>query len=153
MEAELMGLASSGATALVGLMVSDAWTEARERLARLLSRGSGDDEASATALRDLDVSSAELAAARADRDDGLVGDVEAHWRVRLRRLLTEDPGAAAELRALLAELDQPRAGDRRGLVHNEVSGGRQNTVVQGRDFSRLTFGGGNGPSVNDVAGS
>ncbi|MFD3974301.1 hypothetical protein [Streptomyces cyaneofuscatus] len=119
----------------------------------MLSRGSGDDDASATALRDLDASSAELAAARADGDDGLVGDVEAHWRVRLRRLLAENPDAAAELRSLLVELDQPRRGDRRGLVHNEVSGGRQNTVVQGRDFSRLTFGGGDGPSANDVAGS
>lgn len=145
MEAELVGLASSGATALVGLMVSDAWTTVRGRMSRFLSRSTEDDDESETVLGELEVSRDELVAARADGDDGLAGDVEAQWRIRLRRLLAEDPDAAYELRSLLDELAPPRGEGRYEGVHNEISGGRQNVVVQGRDFSRLTFGGRDGP--------
>ncbi|MEU6483734.1 hypothetical protein [Streptomyces sp. NPDC046887] len=34
---------------------------------------------------------------------------------------------------------EAQAVDTGGQVHNEISGGRQETVVQGRDFSNLTF--------------
>lgn len=111
MEAELVGLASSGATALVGLMVSDAWSGARDRVSRFLNRNTvaaaaaaGDDAGGDDAGGELEASRAELVAAREDGDDALAGDVEAHWRTRLRSLLSQDPAAAEELRALLAEL-------------------------------------------------
>jgi hypothetical protein len=42
-EAELVSLASSGATALVGLMVSDGWAQVKERVATLLARGARRD--------------------------------------------------------------------------------------------------------------
>lgn len=147
LEAELVVLASSGATALVGLMMSDAWTAVRGRMSRLLSRSAEGDDQSETVLGELEASRIELVTARADEDDGLAEDVEAQWRIRLRRLLAEDPGSAAELRALLDELAPPRDGGRHEVVHNEVSGGRQNVVIQGRDFSRLIFDGRDGPSA------
>jgi hypothetical protein len=40
-EAELASLAASGATTLVGLMVSETWTQARDRVARSFARGEG----------------------------------------------------------------------------------------------------------------
>ncbi|MGW5335441.1 hypothetical protein [Streptomyces bauhiniae] len=152
MEAELVALASSGATTLMGLMVSDTWAAVRSRISRLLSRGAEGSDESETVLGELEMSRAELVAAQADGDDALAGDVEAHWRVRLRRLLTEDPGAAAELQELLDELSPARDASRHGVVHNEISGGRQNVVVQGRDFSRLVFGDRDGPSVEPGSG-
>ncbi|MFJ6214730.1 hypothetical protein ACIQGZ_15560 [Streptomyces sp. NPDC092296] len=135
MEAELAALAASGATTLVGLMVSESWTQARDRVARFFARGSGDP----APQEQLEVSRAELAAARETGDDTGAADVEAEWRTRLRRLLRADPAAAAELRALLAELG-PQQTEPAGSVHNTINGGVQHgPVIQGRDFSGLTF--------------
>lgn len=136
MEAELTALAASAATSLVGLMVSETWTQAREGLARFFGRG-GDESA---AEEELGLSRRELVAAREAGDEGAEADIEAGWRTRLRRALQQDPQAAEELRQLLAELD-PQAGDRPHVtVHNRISGGVQyGPVVQGQHFSGLTF--------------
>uniref|UniRef100_A0AAU2V8Y0 NB-ARC domain-containing protein n=1 Tax=Streptomyces sp. NBC_00003 TaxID=2903608 RepID=A0AAU2V8Y0_9ACTN len=97
MEAELAALAGTAATTLMGLMVSESWTQARARVARFLSRRGGES----TAEDELPDSPDELTAAgRADDAAAVEGDL----RRRLRRMLEEDPGAAQELRALLAEL-------------------------------------------------
>ncbi|MEU7041316.1 hypothetical protein AB0A77_09665 [Streptomyces varsoviensis] len=131
MEAELAALAASGATTVVGLMASDAWTQAKQRLARFFARG-GDESA---VDGELELSRAELAAARDESDELTAADIEADWRQRLRRVLRTDPAAAEELRALLAEVG-PAEGERGGPVHNTVSGSVHNgSVVQGRDFS------------------
>ncbi|MGA4841854.1 ATP-binding protein [Streptomyces sp. G45] len=101
MEAELAMLAASGATTLVGLMVSESWTQARERLTRFLTRrraGEGAED-------ELQASSEELGRARAAGEEGAAAEVEAQWRRRLLDVLQEDQGAAAELRELLAELE------------------------------------------------
>ncbi|MFF1420512.1 hypothetical protein [Streptomyces sp. NPDC058280] len=137
MEAELAALATSGATALVGLMVSDAWTQGRERLARFFARG--EDESAAE--EELRVSQQELAAARETDDEAAAADIEAIWRMRLRRVLRTDPAAAQELRLLLAELTPPAGREPAVVVHNSISGGVQNApVLQGQNFSGgLTF--------------
>ncbi|MEV0265016.1 hypothetical protein AB0I49_27255 [Streptomyces sp. NPDC050617] len=136
MEAELAALAASGATTVVGLMASDAWAQAKQRLARFFARGG--DESSVD--DELELSRDELTAARDEADQETAGDVEAGWRLRLRRVLQADPAAADELRALLAELDPAADGRGTGSVTNTVSGGVQHgPVVQGRDFSNLTF--------------
>ena len=126
MEPELTALAASGATTLVTLMATDAWTRVRDRVARLLGRPS--------AAEDLEAYRSELAAAHDDGDTEAAADVEAQWRRELRRVLAEDPAAAAELRAILAEAgvdDAPGGGE----VTNVISGGVQHgTVIQGRDF-------------------
>ncbi|MFE7120719.1 hypothetical protein ACFU99_35335, partial [Streptomyces sp. NPDC057654] len=88
----------------------------------------------------LEISRAELTAARDESDEATAADIEAGWRLRMGRVLRADPAAADELRALLAELDPPAEGRGGGSVSNSVSGGVQNgPVVQGRDFSNLTF--------------
>ncbi|MFJ6385988.1 hypothetical protein ACIQJT_00080 [Streptomyces sp. NPDC091972] len=136
MEAELAALATSGATTLIGLMVSDTWTQARDRLVRIFARG-GDEESAEEELR---VSRQELTAARDAADGDVMADIEAGWRVRLRRVLEADPGAADELRSLLAELDPPADEEVSRAVRNSISGGVQHgPVLQGQSFSGLTF--------------
>ncbi|MGK5630131.1 hypothetical protein [Streptomyces sp. URMC 123] len=138
MEAELAALATSGATTLVGLMVSDSWAQSKERLAALFGRGRRGR--SAEAEEELDLSREELIAAREAGDGPALADVEAEWRSRLKRLLRADPAAADELRALLEELAPRQAADAPGAVHNTVTGGvLHGPLVQGRDFGSLTF--------------
>ncbi|WP_369387687.1 NB-ARC domain-containing protein [Streptomyces sp. CG1] len=100
MEAELGTLAAQGATALVGLVVTDAWLQmkqGRRRVVRWLSRRGAEDE--------LDASRVELEAARDSGDEeNVAGRVAADWERRLLRILEEDPEAAEELRRLLDEI-------------------------------------------------
>jgi hypothetical protein len=134
-EAELAALATSGATTMVGLMATDAWSQVRGRLARLLARGGETGAVDA----ELEAARQELDAARAAGDDLAASDVETEWRTRLRRMLRADPAAAQELRLLLAEID-PGAG--RGptvVVHNSVSGTVTGPAIQGQNFGPLTF--------------
>ncbi|WP_369033232.1 hypothetical protein [Streptomyces adonidis] len=136
MEAELAALATSGATTLVGLMVSETWTQARDRIARFFARG-GDEN---LVVEELRLSQQELTAARASEDDLAAADVEAVWRTRLRRALQTDPEAAEQLRLLLAELDPMVKSESAASVHNSISGGVQHgPVIQGQHFTGLTF--------------
>lgn len=138
MEAELASLAASGATTLVGLMVSETWTQARDRVARFFSR-SGDGDGGAVE-GELLLSRQELLAARESGDELAAADVEAGWRARLRRALRDDPGAAEELRLMLAELAPGRGSEPTVSVRNSISGGVQHgPVFQGQSFSGLTF--------------
>ncbi|WP_328912135.1 MULTISPECIES: hypothetical protein [unclassified Streptomyces] len=141
MEAELTALAASGATTLVGLMVSDAWARTRQRLERFLARG-GDGSAAA---RELQLSQEELVAARAAGDEGAAADIEAEWRTRLRRVLRADPAAAGELRALLAELDPAAGGGQVNVVNNSFSGVANGPVFQGQNYSIGSFHSGSAP--------
>ncbi|MGW1324754.1 NB-ARC domain-containing protein [Streptomyces antibioticus] len=100
MEAELATLAASGATALVGLMVSDAWERAKGAIARFAGRrASGEDVEG-----ELEADRAELNDARTTGDVRAQADVRARLRQRLETLFQEDPGAAEELARLLAEV-------------------------------------------------
>ncbi|MBV1957733.1 MULTISPECIES: hypothetical protein [unclassified Streptomyces] len=105
MDPELAALASSAATALVAAWTTDAWTGAKQRLARLLGRGNDDQAAAAAA--ELTTAQADLAAADAAGDLARSAEVERAWQDRLRRLLAEEPTAAAELRLILGDLQQP----------------------------------------------
>ncbi|MEU9191189.1 hypothetical protein AB0D14_43230 [Streptomyces sp. NPDC048484] len=138
MEAELAALAASGASTLVGLMVSETWAQVRDRLTRFFARG-GDERAVDEELR---LSRGELAAAREAEDEDALADIEAVWRTRLRRALQADSGAADELRSLLAEIAPDDGREPSGTVHNTISGGVQNgPVLQGGRFFGLTING------------
>ncbi|WP_322936389.1 hypothetical protein [Actinacidiphila alni] len=131
----MAALVSSGATTVVALMASDAWTQVRDRVAAFFGRG---ETTAATA--ELQRSQDDLLAARAEGDEAAAsGDIEAAWRSRLRSVLRADPAAADELRRLLDEL-APALDGRTVVVHNSVSGGVQHgPVVQGQNFSDLTI--------------
>ncbi|GLZ13484.1 hypothetical protein Acsp04_37190 [Actinomadura sp. NBRC 104425] len=98
MEAELAALASSGATALVGLMVSDSWAQIKDGFARLLARLAPAEEP----LEELETSRIELVTAHLAHDATKAATIESHWRARLELLLRTDEAAADELRRLLA---------------------------------------------------
>jgi hypothetical protein len=131
----LSALASSGATTLVGLMVSDAWAQVRERVVGFFTRGGR----VSSAADELALSRQELMVARDEGDLGVAADAQAVWRTHLRRVLLSDPAAVGELRALLADLE-PVTGEGTTVVNNVVSGGIQyGPVVQGQVMSGLTF--------------
>ncbi|GAA2601927.1 hypothetical protein ACWCO0_24825 [Streptomyces tubercidicus] len=139
MEAELVALATAGATTLVQQMATDGWDAVRRRMAAFLARrqGTADEE---VLEGELEVSRADLAVAREDGDQDGVAGVTAAWRLRLRRLLSEDPAAAAELRALLDEVAPGRASETVGEVHNTISGGVQHgAVIQAGVVSGVHF--------------
>ncbi|MCX4684601.1 hypothetical protein OG401_09805 [Kitasatospora purpeofusca] len=123
MEAEIAQLVTTGATTVVGLMATEAWTQARSRLAALFGRGRNAEEVSA------ELEEIRVEVVRADGDAELVGDQAAELRNRLRRLLREDPRAAEELESLLREF-APRQ-QSGATVHNEISHGTiHGSVVQ-----------------------
>ncbi|MGA4842632.1 hypothetical protein [Streptomyces sp. G45] len=125
MDPEVTALAAAGATALVQAMVGDGWTHARDRVAAFLGRrrDGGEDGLAG----ELDEARAELTASRdATVEEGL----RVEWRNRMRRALRDDPEAARELRALLAELGyEGEGGARGGAAHNTISGGVQHGGV------------------------
>ncbi|MFC5955442.1 hypothetical protein ACFP51_13370 [Streptomyces pratens] len=95
--------AQSAGVTLVTLMTTDAWNRTREGVTRLWHR---------TQPHRAETVAAELAATREDAlaageadDQETLGELHTEWQGRLRRLLAARPGAAAELRGLLEELD------------------------------------------------
>ncbi|MFJ8000677.1 hypothetical protein ACIQ7D_26685 [Streptomyces sp. NPDC096310] len=141
MEAELVALATAGATALIQQMATDGWSGARARVAGFLAaRGWGSADSVGS---DLDTARAELTAARREDDTEAVDDLHAEWRGRLRRTLRADPEAAAELRVLLDELSPGVASQQARDIHNEISGGTYHEpVIQAGMVDRIgTIGG------------
>jgi hypothetical protein len=138
-EAELMALAATGATAFVQQMAADSWTQARDRIVAFFSRRAGDEDG--VIEGELETSRGELTTARVSGDERTASDVEAEWRTRLRRTLLADPGAAAELRAILDELEPHPSSQQIGDVHNTISGGVQHgPVIQTGTLGSLTIG-------------
>lgn len=127
MEPEMLSLAMSGATALITAMATDGWVSVRARTARLLGR----DRAEAEVIEEeLEESRTELTRARATGDPQPVSAMlEEEWRTRMRHTLRTHPEAAAQLRALLAEL-APSQETASGTVHNTVTGTVHGHTVQ-----------------------
>lgn len=134
MDAELVTLIGTGTSTVVGLMVTDVWEQTKQRVVRLFSRG-GDADAVAGELEE--TRAALIAAAgRSDQED-LTSDLTATVRLRLRRLLEQDPDTAVELRRLVDEF-APAAPS--GTVHNSVTGGTYyGPVMLGHTFTNSTF--------------
>ncbi|WP_030740996.1 hypothetical protein [Streptomyces griseus] len=97
MDPELTTLAQSAGVTLVGLMATDAWERARDGVVALWQRARPERA---------DAVAAELTHTRDDlaADSGVGEELAAEWQGRIRRLLTERPEVAADLRALLDEL-------------------------------------------------
>nr|WP_119611561.1 NB-ARC domain-containing protein [Streptomyces acidiscabies] len=121
MEAELAGLAASGATALVGLIVSEGFERAKSGLTRFFGRrasGEGAEEELAAAHEELGGAG----------DTGARAAVQDRLRHRLEEVFQEDSGAAAELARLLSDL-APDAS--RGYVELVGAGVNHGLVLQG----------------------
>ncbi|MGW2698757.1 hypothetical protein [Streptomyces sp. NPDC001340] len=124
---ELATLASSGATTLVGLMVTDSWGHIRTRMAALFRRHGPEEVQRVDA--ELEQSRADVIAATEAQDQQTQGDVQAEWRLRLRRLLASDPQVVAELREILDEFSTLKASPG-PAIQNVISGGTFNGPVQ-----------------------
>ncbi|MFE7132034.1 hypothetical protein ACFVIM_14335 [Streptomyces sp. NPDC057638] len=135
MDAELVALATAGASAVIQQMVTESWTAAKGRVARFLSR---EEEGSPAVEAELEASREELIAADQDQDEEARADILATWRQRMRQTLRSDPEAARELRALLEELSPPAAASQPSVtVHNSVSGGSHGMVIQTGPVGRM----------------
>ncbi|MGW4159051.1 hypothetical protein [Streptomyces sp. NPDC004788] len=127
MEAELVALATTGATALVQHMVSDGWERARTRIAAYFAARSGADEEAVGA--ELEAARDELIRAERSGDEETATEArtEAHveWRARMRRSLLADPESARELQEILDELAGAEGPAERPtmVVNNSISGG------------------------------
>ncbi|MFK0289690.1 hypothetical protein ACIQU6_04245 [Streptomyces sp. NPDC090442] len=128
MEQELIALATAGATTLVQQMATEGWAAVRRRTAALLARRRGDGEEEVE--RELEQARTDVLAAREDGDEEVAQGVKAVWKARLRRLLAEDPEAAAELRALLDEVAPQERRSTVRDIHNTISGGSHGSVIQ-----------------------
>ncbi|MEV7947962.1 hypothetical protein ACFUJX_06100 [Streptomyces rubiginosohelvolus] len=97
MDPELATLAQSAAVTLVGLMATDAWERTRDGVVGLWLRARPERA---------DAVAAELTSTREDlsTDTASEGELAAEWQGRIRRLLTDQPQVAVELRRLLDEL-------------------------------------------------
>lgn len=125
MDAELVVLASSAATTIVGLMATDAWGKVKERV-RGLWRRFRPEQADAVA--------AELDRARLEIEDGnetVALAITRDWESRLLRLLAGDATVAAELTRIATELEQILAGQQaRGPVQQNATASRHSSVIQ-----------------------
>ncbi|MFJ7907620.1 hypothetical protein [Kitasatospora sp. NPDC096204] len=114
MDPELTDIATRGAAALAGLMVTSAWDRVKPRVAAMF--GHRADSIS----EELDETQAELAAAPDNGRESALQSAEGEWQPKLRRLLVNDPAMAAELRSILDEF-APKATEQAPIVyHNEL---------------------------------
>lgn len=129
-------LVQDGAQTLIGAMVSDAWAQVRDRVAKLLGRGDrAAEEAEAAALDDLREA---IGAAPPDARAEKAREQQAELRGMLRARLRFDPALAAEFASVLAEVrllvpgqDNPRL----TAVRQTARADRGSTVNQaGRDL-------------------
>ncbi|MFJ9772122.1 hypothetical protein ACIRVF_12870 [Kitasatospora sp. NPDC101157] len=110
MEAELVELATRGATTVVGLMATEAWAQLKPRVAALFGRGREEEVA-----QELDEIRAEIT-----EDPESIDAHVPEWQARLRRLLRNDPEAVARLRAILDEFTPDAPSRPAAVVHNEL---------------------------------
>jgi hypothetical protein len=131
MDAELAALASSGATALVGLMVSDSWTQVKEGFARLFARPAGE-----IPPEELETARIELLTAHLESDHAKQAAIQDRWRTRLQELLRSDATARFELRHLLDTLTDRSANSISNFNSGDV---RFGSVIQAGRISGAAF--------------
>ncbi len=129
----LIALAQFAGQAVAAAAVTDVWEAVRGRFARLLGRG--DALRTQVAERWLAQTQQQLAAVAAGSDlEGARKAAAERWAGRFADLLDEDPGVAAELRALVEEVAArlPAA---------------DHSVAAGRDVNITASGGGTAAGV------
>ena len=118
---ELLKLATAGGQALVGVMVTQAWTAARDRIARMLA--GNQPEAQERHLARLDRDRAQLIEVDGPDRQTLATTLTAQWGGRLQDFLEENPDAIGEMRLLLSELarSQPAQISTNVMIHTQTA--------------------------------
>ncbi|MEV1002685.1 hypothetical protein [Nonomuraea sp. NPDC050202] len=128
----LAALAAAGGTALVEAAATDAWQMARDGYARLLGRGD-EDHTRLTESR-LDELAVRVESAGPETRAEVRAQALTAWQVRLADLLEERPEAEAELRDLVARVEElvPAAAGQIWIQRNTASDhGTVNAVQHG----------------------
>jgi hypothetical protein len=127
-------LAALAGNTLVSTAVSDSFEQVRQKLARIFGHGKPD----AGIERRLDATRQQLAAVAPEERERLRTSLAGQWQVRFADLLADHPEAAAELRALLSEV-QTHAAESGGNVTNTISRTvAEGPVLMGRDFTGIS---------------
>ncbi|WP_274031896.1 hypothetical protein [Streptomyces sp. MMBL 11-1] len=126
MNPELVTLAQSASVTLVGLMATDAWEHTRDGFVALWQRARPERA---------DAVAAELANTREDlaTDATAEGELAAEWQGRIRRLLTDRPEVAEELRKLLDELAPDASAPATTVSQHATASGHSRVYQAGRD--------------------
>lgn len=132
---DLDALAALAGNTLVTAAVTDAFETVRHKVARLF--GGGKPEAGVE--RRLDATRHRLTvAARGELDNVRIAQA-GQWQTRFADLLEDHPEFAAELSAIVAEL-QSVVRDAGGAVRNTITGSVvHGPVLMGRDFGDVTI--------------
>ena len=139
----LMTLAQFAGQTVAGAAITDVWEAVRDRFARLVGRG--DARRTEVAEQWLAQTHEQLSTAASGELERARESAAERWAGRFADLLDEDPGAEAELRALVEEVvAQLPAGAVSAADHS---------VAAGRDVSVTASGGGIAAGVihGDVA--
>lgn len=127
-EEVLLELAQWAGTTVVAAALTDAWESARTRVAKVFGRGSARKTEAAEAW--LDRTRDQLAAAAPGTDlEQVAATAAGRWAGRFADLLDEDPGLAADLRAVVTEVAAllPAAGV--SAADHSVAAGRDVTII------------------------
>jgi len=125
-----MALAQFAGQTVAQAAITDVWEAVRGRFARLLGRG--DARKSQVAEQWLDQTHQQLAAAAGSELEQVREAQAERWAGRFADLLDEDPGAEAELRALVEEVAaQLPAGAVSAADHSVAAGGDVNITASG----------------------
>ena len=98
----LLALAQWAGQTVAAAAVTDVWEAARHKVARLLGRGN--PKKTEVAERWLDETHQQLTAAQSSDLEPVQAAAARRWEGRFADLLDEDPGAEADLRALVEEV-------------------------------------------------
>ena len=127
-----MALAQWAGQTVAAAAVTDVWESARGKFARLLGRG--DARKTEVAERWLAETRDQLAAVEAADLDRARAAQARRWEGRFADLLDEDPGAEADLRALVDEI--------RSVLPAGVVSAADHAIAAGRDVNISASGGG-----------
>jgi hypothetical protein len=125
LEETLVALASTAGTTLVAAMATEAWQGARNGIAGLFGRAGTSRQATIEAQ--LDGHAELVAGADAHEADQVRQELAPVWRRQLERLLADDGGAAAELEALVAQVQRALPAAQQAWAHTVI----QNITASG----------------------
>jgi hypothetical protein len=126
----LVALAALAGNTVVSAAATDAWESARKGFARLLGRG---DQGKTRLAEERLAETCDRLTQTADEDAGQTrAALEAQWVTRMRDLLEEDPGAEADLRALVEEIQAQLPAGVVSAADHAVAAGRDVNISADR---------------------
>jgi hypothetical protein len=139
-DTEIVALASTAATTMIGLFATDAWSQAKREISGLWQRFRPEHAAAVDA--DLVQAHSEAVAAAGRGDEQAINELKTEWESRLKRLAAVDVAVASELIRVVDVLT-------RTLEHTTAEHGKQPGTVSSSQRAIAS----GGSSVIQVAGN